>query len=41
MRGVQKRNSVFVTSSLRGTFRQHDVRDEFLAIIARDGHIVQ
>lgn len=36
MRGVQKQNSMFVTSSVLGTFRNNPTtRDEFLAIISR------
>jgi GTP cyclohydrolase IA len=36
MRGVEKQNSVFVTSSLLGVFRNNDAtRHEFLAIVTR------
>jgi GTP cyclohydrolase I len=39
MRGVQKQNSVAVTSSMRGAFRdQQQTRDEFLSLIKKRHH---
>ncbi len=32
-RGVEKQNSVMVTSAIRGEFKEHDVRAEFLSLI--------
>lgn len=39
MRGVEKQNSVAVTSCMRGAFRdQLETREEFLALIRKDHH---
>ena len=39
MRGVEKQNSVAVTSSMRGAFRdQQQTRDEFLSLIKKRNH---
>ncbi len=35
MRGVEKQHSATITSSLLGSFRRKDTRDEFLALVAR------
>ncbi len=35
MRGVEKQHSGTITSSLLGSFRRKDTRDEFLALVAR------
>ena len=37
MRGVEKPNSVVVTSHLLGVFQERDTRQEFMNLI-RDGH---
>ncbi len=35
MRGVQKQNSMLVTTSLLGTFREPEVRGEFLSLVRK------
>jgi GTP cyclohydrolase I len=38
MRGVEKQNSVMVTSSVLGIFREHlATREEFLTLVGRKG----
>jgi GTP cyclohydrolase I len=34
-RGVEKQNSVMVTSSIKGVFKQKEVRDEFLDLVRK------
>ena len=40
MRGVEKQNSVAVTSCMRGDFQKQPTRDEFLSLIKKRSHMM-